>query len=249
MFSVRLSKYYQKAALRPSTHRLFSACPRRALPSTPPPPSPLPQSDRIARILGRTPRFLRPTVSALHNAPITHITAFLILHEITAIVPLLGLVGAFHYFHWLPPYFAEGKWVVAGAEKFGNYFRKKGWIDSRENEKARELAGAGDAREVEKKEVGITKSRIAKWWGRGETGTRLVIEFATAYAVVKVLLPLRLFLSVWGAPWFAKWTIVPFSNMAKGMLKTRSRQVGTGATAAGGSTGVTKGISGEKVIK
>jgi len=41
---------------------------------------------------------------------------------------------------------------------------------------------------------------------------RWVIEFATAYAIVKALLPLRIVVSVWGAPWFARWTIIPISN-------------------------------------
>jgi len=54
---------------------------------------------------------------------------------------------------------------------------------------------------------------MGKWWSRGEGGTRLVIEFATAYAVVKALMPLRIVVSIWGAPWFARWTVIPMSNL------------------------------------
>jgi Hypothetical protein FLILHELTA len=166
------------------------------------------QNPTYQRLVARTPRFLRPTLTALHNAPVTHITAFLILHEITAIIPLFGLAGAFHYYNWLPPYFAEGAWVTAGVEKFERYFKRKGWISDSEERKIE-----GEARTGE-----IEKSRGLKWWNRGEGGTRLVVEFATAYAVTKSLLPLRLVLSVWGAPWFARWTVVPMGNAVKRIL-------------------------------
>jgi hypothetical protein len=135
----------------PLSRRLFSTSSRRATTAAPPPP----RSDRIQRILRRIPKFLRPTISALHNAPLTHITAFLILHELTAIVPIFGLVGAFHYFQWLPPFFAEGKWVVAGVEKFGNYFRRKGWIEAGDKREAKELAEDGQARDVEAGSGGV----------------------------------------------------------------------------------------------
>src|SRR2546421_8270003 len=129
------------------------------------------------RLLKRTPRFIRPTVAALHNAPVTHITAFLLLHEVTAVVPLFGLAAAFHYYHWLPPYFAEGAWVVAGVEKFGRYFRRKGWIDAGEEAAAQRRAKDGeDLTQVE-------STKGLKWWNKGEVGVRWVIEFATAYAI------------------------------------------------------------------
>jgi Hypothetical protein FLILHELTA len=245
----------------PLSRRFFSTFSRRATTAAPPPP----RSDRIQRILRRTPKFLRPTISALHNAPLTHITAFLILHELTAIVPIFGLVGAFHYFQWLPPFFAEGKWVVVGVEKFGNYFRRKGWIDAGNKREAKELAEGGQARDVETKKRprwGISKwlgggedekeggnGKISKWWGRGESGTRLVVEFATAYAVVKALLPLRLFFSVWAAPWFARWTVVPVSNVVKGLFRRKAKPVGTEIAAAGVKPRVTRAANGEKITK
>jgi hypothetical protein len=46
-----------------------------------------------------------------------------------------------------------------------------------------------------------------------------VVELATAYAVVKVLLPVRIFLSVWGAPWFARIAVLPTSNAFKVLFR------------------------------
>lgn len=107
---------------------------------------------RIERINSRLPRFLQGYAKPLVNAPLTHISAFLLLHELTAVVPLLGLVGLFHYTRWMPPYISEGKWVSDGVEKFGKYFRRKGWLG----------------------EQGV--ARRDRYWGFGEGGVRIVVE-------------------------------------------------------------------------
>jgi len=185
---------------------------RRAYSTSPPT-----QTSQIARIEARLPRFLQRIVTPLRHAPVSHITAFLILHELTAVVPLFGLAGIFHYTHWLPPYISEWKWVHEGTNKFGNYMKKKGWI--------------------------AQESKRERWWGRGEGGVKIVVELATAYAITKALLPLRLVLSVWGTPWFARWTVVPITQRvgrlfgAKAVPKVPSARLspaaGTGATGGG----------------
>ena len=106
---------------------------------------------RIERIMSRLPKFLQRYTVPLVNAPLTHVSAFLFLHELTAVIPLLGLAAVFHYTRWMPPYISEGKWVSDGVEKFGNYFRRKGWL-------------------------GHDQASRYKWWGRGEGGVRIVME-------------------------------------------------------------------------
>src|SRR6195952_4833841 len=101
---------------------------------------------RFDRFVERTPRFLKPTVTSLRQAPFSHVAAFFILHELTAVIPLLGLAGTFHYWRWLPPYFAEGAWISGSVEKFGRYFRKKGWITEKEETAVEEETKAGKAR-------------------------------------------------------------------------------------------------------
>lgn len=107
---------------------------------------------RLTRLTARLPRFLQRYTASLISAPLTHISAFLLLHEITAIVPLFALTGIFHYTRWLPPYISEGQWISNGVEMFGNYFRRKGWLGEEEY------------------------ARRHKWWGRGEGGVRIVVE-------------------------------------------------------------------------
>ena len=112
---------------------------------------------RVERVTSRLPKFLLRYTDPLVNAPLTHISAFLVLHEVTAVVPILGLATIFHYTNWLPPYISEGQWVNDGVQKFGDYFRKKGWL-------------------------GHEKTRRFRWWGKGEGGLRVVVEYASSRA-------------------------------------------------------------------
>lgn len=50
-------------------------------------------------ILRRVPRFLRPYTTQFITAPVSHVTAFVILHEITAVVPLIGIWYVLHQYH------------------------------------------------------------------------------------------------------------------------------------------------------
>lgn len=173
--------------------------------------------DRVSRLESRLPRFLSRILVPLRNAPISHISAFLILHELTAVIPLFGLAGAFHYFNWLPPYISDLKWFKDGTERFGNYARKKGWVKE--------------------------ESRGGRWFGRGESGVRVIVELATAYAIVKVLLPLRLVLSVWATPWFARWTVLPVVGRVRGLFGG-----GKGVGSVGGSPAAGTGAVGGGVL-
>lgn len=88
-------------------------------------------------------------------------------------------------------------------------------------------------------------SRREKYWGGGEKGVRIVLELATAYAVTKVLLPVRIVGSVWLTPWFARWTVLPVKSWVgrffgrkggkvAGVVKDGSSgAAGTGAVAGG----------------
>lgn len=109
-------------------------------------------ASRISRLEARLPRFLQRYVRPLRNAPISHVTAFVILHELTAIIPLFGLTAAFHYTNWLPAYFSEGAWVQQGVDKFGRYLRKKGWLATDDD------------------------GSNADWPEKGQGGVRIVLE-------------------------------------------------------------------------
>lgn len=184
-------------------------CPRRYL-STPPSPQPGRSAassskdvrSKLRMSNDRLPRFLRKFTTPLLGAPVTHVTSFLILHEITAILPLFGLVGAFHYGNWMPDLSSssdEGNAFDEGTARFGRWLRKKGWVEE------------SDVSAVKEHETTAVEHRS----GKERAGVRLVLEFATAYAITKALLPLRIAASVWATPWFARSILSPTTRMVR----------------------------------
>ncbi|KAL1848413.1 hypothetical protein Plec18170_008011 [Paecilomyces lecythidis] len=203
------SAFLRSLRFRPLRFRLLKTSPRRSL-STPPPPPTQPARDsysRFRRFNERLPAFLRPYTAPLLGAPVTHITSFLILHEITAVVPLFGLVGAFHYGGWMPDlssWIGEAGAFDEGVKSFGRWLKKKGWVDDSDVDAVAATRNTASS-ETQQQELRGTESR----------GVRLLLEFATAYAITKALLPIRIAASVWATPWFARTVAGPVGNLAK----------------------------------
>ncbi|KAK0378267.1 hypothetical protein CMEL01_05062 [Colletotrichum melonis] len=157
-------------------------------------------SSRAAdRILDRVPLRFQKYTTGLRKAPVSHVVAFLILHEITAVVPLLGLFGFFHYTNFLPLEYVTGHWagyVRDGVGMAERYFSRKGWFGFDAQDRGTmtgQLEGDG--------EVESTQDVLEKWQRDGKY--KVVVEVAMAWAITKALLPARILVSVWGTPWFA----------------------------------------------
>lgn len=169
------------------------------------------------------PKFLHRYTIPLSNAPISHVTAFLLLHEITAIVPLLALFATFHYTSLqLPSSLTNSAFVTEGIEKFGRYFKRKGWL----GETVEPEAGGG---------------MDGNKWNIGQDGMKVLVEVGTAWAVVKMLLPVRLIGCVWLTPWFARIAVLPVSRLM-GIITGR-----TGVKSPAGLQKVKDGV--EKPVK
>ena len=113
-------------------------------------------------------------------------------------------------------------------ERFGKYFRRKGWIRD------------GEKEEAEREVTGQLRMRD-RMWSSGEGGTRVVVEFATAYAITKMLLPLRIIFSVWGTPWFARMAIIPAMGLVKKLFGRGKGSPKPGAAGAVVKPGAGKG--------
>lgn len=155
-------------------------------------------------------------------------------------IPLVGLASYFHYTNTLPKGLTELKWVSEGVEKFGRYFGRKGWFGfSREDSTfstIESVNGDGMGGVVVVSESGIEGGQGEKKWYAGENGKRILMEVATAYAVTKVLLPVRVVLSVWGTPWFARNILGRVGGMfRRGKVNgvKGGNAAGTGATSGG----------------
>ena len=110
--------------------------------SSPTPPFTKPQS-RISKITARLPKRFQQYTRPLLNAPVTHITSFLILHELTAIIPLFGLAAIFQHTQWLPP-FTEYQLFRKYQERFGRYLKRKGYLGADETTRRYRWVGRGD---------------------------------------------------------------------------------------------------------
>ncbi|KAF3479507.1 uncharacterized protein GIQ15_06483 [Arthroderma uncinatum] len=165
---------------------------------------------RLQSFNNRLPKFLRSYTTPLFNAPVTHITSFLILHELTAILPLFGLVGVFHYGGWLPSLGnADGTSSVdEGVRKFGKWLRKRGWVQEDAEDTPTSVGGPATTNE----KLGHSEDSAAELAAKDNQGLRLILEFATAYAITKALLPVRIAWSVWATPWFARTVIGPLGQ-------------------------------------
>ncbi|KAI0405273.1 hypothetical protein F4802DRAFT_190875 [Xylaria palmicola] len=139
----RLLRHFSARAPRPSLPRVSHGNPGtrvrgRRSQSTGPGPGPEPspqQTRRIARILTRASRFLPQRLQAslrnLRSAPFSHVAAFLVLHEVTAVLPIFGLTYAFHALDWAPTGWVLGPWAAwaeDGLRRWVPYFRRKQWF-------------------------------------------------------------------------------------------------------------------------
>lgn len=66
--------------------------------------------------------------------------------------------------------------MADGVEKFGAWFRKRGWLGTEEGvrlgvgEDGKMGVGRGGG------SAGLGVTRRGRWWGRGEVGVRMVVE-------------------------------------------------------------------------
>lgn len=158
---------------------------------------------RIERILNRLPNYLRPFARDLNSAPFSHVISFLILHELTAILPLCGLTAGFHYTGWSLQDWVKHTMIIEGVEKFGKYFRRKQWFGFEQIEEKFDKAKGPELEQGDANTV-TEPGDLNYGWGTVVSNQRFLIQVATAYAITKILLPVRIVASIWMTPWFAR---------------------------------------------
>lgn len=148
--------------------------------STKPPPPPAPPIPNKEKPLIRTrlnrglPKFLHPYTKRLISAPLSHITSFLILHELSALVPLVGLFGVFHYTSWLPAGFGQAAWAREKAEKLVRYLETKAYWKGRLQRVKKKKE------EEEEGKEGGSKGNLSSSGRMGERISRILLEYASS---------------------------------------------------------------------
>lgn len=165
----------------PSPLRRLSPSSRSSFTTKPPPPPPsIPPSKEKPGILTRLnrhlPKFLHPYTNRLVSAPLSHITSFLILHELSALVPLVALFGVFHYTSWLPDGFGQAAWAREKAEKLMRYLETKtSWKGRLQRKKMKEKE------EEDEGEGGGGESNLSSSGRIGERISRTLLEYVSTY--------------------------------------------------------------------
>jgi hypothetical protein len=123
----------------------------------------------------------------------------MILHEITAVVPLFGLFSLFHYTNYIPISYVTdhfGESLQGGIERYERYFKRKGLFGfgQEDNDNTPVSETTDENAHVED---------AVQRWHNGEQKYKILVEVALAYAITKALLPIRIIGSVWATPWFA----------------------------------------------
>lgn len=154
------------------------------------------QNERLLRILSksrtltklsRSKRFSHYFDKLSQAGAISTVTSFLVLHELTAIVPLFGM--------W---------WVLYNLDLTDQYDLPVYFTDL--------LNKCGD---VIERLVGDSYDGFER--------NRLVLSGAIAYAAVKLLYPLRVIVSLWGAPYFGNWVMLPFKKLKLKLKNTKKK--------------------------
>ncbi|KAK9390278.1 hypothetical protein V1515DRAFT_589785 [Lipomyces mesembrius] len=140
---------------------------------------------RMKRILDKLPASMRPHAERLMNAPGSYVFTFLLIHEVTAVAPLFGLMWLFQVTDWMPP-------LPEGLMEAGKEFYSKA----------------------------IPQDSLPE---PSESATKLILQGATAFAIVKMILPLRVAFSLLITPWFARRSVIPLVNRIQKTIKGLSK--------------------------
>ncbi|KAK9461712.1 uncharacterized protein V1516DRAFT_672757 [Lipomyces oligophaga] len=143
---------------------------------------------RAASVLSKIPPSLRPLAEKILSAPTSYIVMFLLLHEVSAVLPLFLLMWLFQLTDWLPH--LPDELIETGRE----FYKKNIPNDS-----------------------GLS----------AEQTSQLLIQGGTAYAIVKILLPLRVLLCVVATPWMVRHSIDPIKQFLK-LYKAKPTQISSG---------------------
>ncbi|KAK7202636.1 hypothetical protein BZA70DRAFT_285631 [Myxozyma melibiosi] len=130
--------------------------------------------DHAQRILAKVPARFRPHAEKLLTEPGSFVFCFLILHELSAVLPLFALFWLFQYLDWAPP--LPDNLIEKGTEFF--------------------------SKAVEPEKIPA-----------GAAGAKYLAQGATAYILVKFLLPVRIPLCLLATPWLVRRTIDPIKEV------------------------------------
>ncbi|KAK9476747.1 hypothetical protein V1514DRAFT_335829 [Lipomyces japonicus] len=141
---------------------------------------------KLQKIIQKLPPKYRPYAEKLLASPGSYVFSFLLLHEVTAVLPLFGLTWLFQATDWIPP--LSDSLLEAGKTFYANTVPPEA------------LDGT-------------------------DASAKLLLRGATAYAIIKAILPLRIIFCVWATPWFARKSVLPIVNGYRLVLSSITKRL------------------------
>ncbi|WVQ76644.1 hypothetical protein IAR50_006318 [Cryptococcus sp. DSM 104548] len=185
--------------------------------SSPTPPADPPKSPPSFSLLKRYTPYLT-ALSQRTGVPLPSLgLSFLALHELTAILPVVG-------FYYLFASFGVGAGLVAWVSEVGHEEEQGGWKRwvkdwyeegvARVDRVGRKYGVLGyEKQEHKAEETGQVAVDTVNTGGA--KAAEKVADAVAAYVLVKALLPARIGLSLVAAPAFARYTLVPLQNLLR----------------------------------
>ena len=127
--------------------------------------------------------FWRNTIQKFREAPFGHLTSFLILHELTALIPLPLIYYTLEYFQ--PTLTLIPKETMESANS--------------------------------------KMSKVVEKWG-WHVDSHVLLHLATSYAIVKILMPLRMVLCIGMTPSFATSVVLPVQKSSSRIIQKLFRK-------------------------
>ncbi|WVQ83943.1 hypothetical protein IAT38_006087 [Cryptococcus sp. DSM 104549] len=228
-FSLLARPYLSRAGARPTlfprlppppTQRAFisSQSDSSSPPASPDPATPQPY--KCSLIKRYTPAL--SNLSERTGVPLTSLgVSFLVLHEITAALPLAAIYFLFASFGFgagLVSWVSEVGHEEAAGEEGGLDFKGvvKGWYDEgykRVDRVGKKYGILGYKKVVNEDGEGSAEDRTELVKQEGSKAAERVADAIAAYVVVKATLPLRIGFSIAAAPAFARYTLVPLRRL------------------------------------
>lgn len=133
---------------------------------------------------------------------------------------------------------SEGSYIASYVKRYDKYFRRKGWFGLSEgmDDELSSKISQENPKSKDNTHMTLNEEKLdgrlenihggSQAWGFTSNGTRIVVEVATAYAITKALMPLRLMLSLWLTPWFARVSVTRIAGSLGALRKQIGRNTG-----------------------
>ncbi len=187
---------------------------RSSIGKTPPPPKPISNKNnkpsREEIIIKKIPKGLQKYFQSFLKSPISHTTSFLILHELSAIIPLFSLWYIFYKYNFLP-FELSNSIIERGTDYIASILSTINQGSTPNDIESLNMTETSSSSSLSS----FSLYKHFQWIHDLSLSEKsnLIISGAYSYTIIKLLLPIRAFLSLLFAPWFTRNILNPIIRL------------------------------------